>query len=96
MKTVNNIRKITKAMKMVATSKMKADLTRLNNGKNFGLNAVEHIFTTDQYMKDRAPTASAAAGEELIVTLTSDKGMCGSINSGVIRGVRSYIEETGR
>ena len=47
MKTVNNIRKITKAMKMVATSKMKADLTRLNNGKNFGLNAVEHIFTTD-------------------------------------------------
>ena len=47
-------------------------------------------------MKDRAPTASAAAGEELIVTLTSDKGMCGSINSGVIRGVRSYIEENGR
>jgi hypothetical protein len=30
MKTVNNIRKITKAMKMVATSKMKADLQRLH------------------------------------------------------------------
>lgn len=29
MKSVNNIRKITKAMKMVATSKMKADLVRL-------------------------------------------------------------------
>jgi F-type H+-transporting ATPase subunit gamma len=41
MKTVNNIKKITKAMKMVATSKMKADLTRLQNGKNFGSNAVD-------------------------------------------------------
>ena len=32
MKSVENIEKITKAMKMVATSKMKADLFRLSNG----------------------------------------------------------------
>ena len=60
-KTVNNIRKITKAMKMVATSKMKADLTRLLNGKNFGRRAVDNIFTSDMYMKDRAPTAPSDA-----------------------------------
>ena len=41
MKTVNNIKKITKAMKMVATSKMKADLQRLENGKRFGINALD-------------------------------------------------------
>ena len=41
MKTVNNIKKITKAMKMVATSKMKADLLRLENGKRFGVNALD-------------------------------------------------------
>ena len=55
MKTVKNIQKITKAMKMVATSKMKADLTRLANGKNFGVNALDMIFTSDKYMTDRAP-----------------------------------------
>jgi F-type H+-transporting ATPase subunit gamma len=44
MKTVNNIRKITKAMKMVATSKMKADLTRLMNGKKFGVGGVDFMF----------------------------------------------------
>ena len=45
MKTVNNIRKITKAMKMVATSKMKADLKRLLDGKNFGVSSVDMMFT---------------------------------------------------
>ena len=80
---------------MVATSKMKADLTRLANGKNFGVNALEMIFTSDKYMTDRAPPVPAE-GEELIVTLTSDKGMCGSINSGIIRDVRDYILLTGR
>ena len=61
MKTVNNIRKITKAMKMVATSKMKADLTRLLNGKKFGVSSVDMMFTTDLYMKDRAPSAPTEA-----------------------------------
>jgi len=82
-------------MKMVATSKMKADLMRLSNGKNFGVNALDMIFTSDKYMTDRAPPVPSE-GEELIVTLTSDKGMCGSINSGIIRGVRDYIKDNGR
>ena len=55
MKTVNNIRKITKAMKMVATSKMKADLKRLMAGKHFGISSVDMMFASDKYMKDRAP-----------------------------------------
>jgi F-type H+-transporting ATPase subunit gamma len=90
MKTVNNIRKITKAMKMVATSKMKADMLRLQNGKHYGVNAVDMMFMADKYMKDRAPSMPADP-EELIVMLSSDKGMCGSINSGAYRSVRDYV-----
>lgn len=95
MKSVNNIRKITKAMKMVATSKMKADLTRLLNGKDFGISSVDMLFTCDKYMKDRAPETPKDC-EELIVTLTSDKGMCGGINSGVFRNVRDYVKRGNR
>lgn len=47
MKSVNNIRKITKAMKMISSMKMKGELRRLANGKNFGINAVDMIFKTD-------------------------------------------------
>lgn len=95
MKTVNNIRKITKAMKMVATAKMKADLQRLLDGKNFGVSSVDMMFASDKYMKDRAPAAPADPSE-LIVSLTSDKGMCGSVNAGIIRNIRDYINTTGR
>ena len=95
MKSVNNIRKITKAMKMVATSKMKADLQRLLNGKHFGVSSVDMMFTSDKYMKERAP-GTPSDPSELIVAITSDKGMCGGINSGIIKDVRTYIAERGR
>lgn len=89
MKSVNSIKKITKAMKMVATAKMKGDLRRLAAGKNFGVSSIDNMFAQDTYFKERLP--SSAGGKELLVPVTSDKGMCGSINSGVIRNVRDYV-----
>ena len=47
MGAVKNIRKITKAMKMVATAKMRHDVNRLNNGKNFGVSVVPTILAND-------------------------------------------------
>ena len=47
MKSVGNIRKITKAMKLVAASKMKGDLNRLDAGKHFGNGAVDMMLKTD-------------------------------------------------
>lgn len=58
MKSVNSIKKITKAMKMVATSKMKGDLRRLAAGKEFGVGSIDTLFASDTYMKDRMPQAS--------------------------------------
>jgi F-type H+-transporting ATPase subunit gamma len=55
MKSVNSIRKITKAMKMVAASKMKQDLQRLDMGKNFGINSIDMIFKSDQHMQRKMP-----------------------------------------
>ena len=95
MKTVSNIGKITKAMKMVATAKMKQDLARLLAGKNFGVSGVDMFFASDKYMKDRAPAPNMDP-QELLVPITSDKGMCGSINSGIIRDVRDYVLKNGR
>mgnify|MGYP000844134583 CR=1 FL=1 len=94
MKSVNNIRKITKAMKMVAASKMRGDLTRLQRGKDFGANSVDMMFKTDTYMQRRIAdmTSQQAEPRELIVPLSSDKGLCGGINSGIMKDVRSYVE----
>lgn len=94
MKSVNSIKKITKAMKMVATAKMKGDLRRLADGKNFGVSSIDSVFAQDTFMKDRLPSMSG--GNELLVPVTSDKGLCGSINSGVIRNIRDYVSQKDR
>jgi F-type H+-transporting ATPase subunit gamma len=89
-KAVRNIGKITKAMKMVAASKMRGDLERLANGKQFGFNGVDMMMKCDPYMQRRAPDMPSDP-RELLVPLTSDRGLCGSINSGIFRNVRDYI-----
>lgn len=43
MKAVESIKKITKAMKMVAASKMKQDVTRLEKAKFFGVGSIQKV-----------------------------------------------------
>jgi F-type H+-transporting ATPase subunit gamma len=95
MKSVTSIGKITKAMKMVAASKMKGDLLRLSNGKAFGNNAIEMMFKCDTYMQRRAPEAPANP-KTLLVPLTSDKGLCGGTNSGIVRALRDFVNANDR
>ena len=90
MKSVNNIRKITKAMKMTSSMKMKGELRRLANGKNFGINSVEMVFKTDTYLQKKM-VEPPANPRELLVPISSDRGLCGSINSGIVRDVRDYL-----
>ena len=95
MKSVNNIRKITKAMKMISSMKMKGELRRLNAGREFGINAVDMMFKTDTYMVRRM-VETPAQPKELIVPISSDKGLCGGINSGIVRDVKEYISTRDR
>ena len=91
-RAVSNIEKITKAMKMVSASKMKGDMNRLENGKEFAHQSVDMIFKCDTYMQ-RKSAPEVSDPKELIVPISSDRGLCGSINSGVIREVRNYLED---
>ena len=50
MKSVSSIKKITKAMKMVAASKMKQDVSRLENGRHFGVKSVQTMLANDTYL----------------------------------------------
>jgi len=89
MKSIGSIGKITKAMKMVAASKMRIDLGRLDKGKNFGVTTVNTLFANESYLqKKRQPIA---VKKTLIVPITSDRGLCGGINSGIIREVKTTV-----
>lgn len=96
MKSVQSIEKITKAMKMVAAAKMKGELARLESGKDFGYNSVDMIFKSDLFLQRKAPLQEIPNASELLVPLTSDKGLCGSINSAIVREIKTYLKERGK
>lgn len=82
-------------MKMVSASKMRGDLRRLDDGKNFGIRAIDMIFKSDTYMQRKAPHEPVDASE-LIVPLTSDKGLCGGINTNIVREIKAYMKDKNR
>ena len=95
MKSVGSIGKITKAMKMVSASKMKGDLKRLADGKNFGCDAVDMIFKSDQFMQ-RKMAAEPADPVTVLVPITSDKGLCGAVNSSIVREIKGLVQGVNR
>eukprot|EP01017_Pseudomicrothorax_dubius_P019967 TRINITY_DN2197_c0_g1_i1.p1 TRINITY_DN2197_c0_g1~~TRINITY_DN2197_c0_g1_i1.p1 ORF type:complete len:314 (-),score=86.76 TRINITY_DN2197_c0_g1_i1:187-1128(-) len=89
MKAVTNIAKITKAMKMVAASKMRGDLQRLERGKHFGVGTVQAIMANENYLQKRQ--LNFPVKKTLVVPITTDRGLCGGINSSIVREVKQLI-----
>ncbi|KAF9667703.1 hypothetical protein SADUNF_Sadunf15G0051200 [Salix dunnii] len=79
MKSVKNIQKITKAMKMVAASKLRLIQTRAENSRGLW-----QPFTA---LLGDTPTVDVK--KNVIVTISSDKGLCGGINSTSVKVSRA-------
>jgi F-type H+-transporting ATPase subunit gamma len=75
---------------MVSASKMRHDLIRLEGGKEFAHGSIEKMFKSDSYLT-RKMQGVTFNGKECIVPITSDKGLCGAINSGIIREIKQKI-----
>merc|ERR1740138_453715 len=82
MRSIKNMQKITKAMKMVATAKFKKDNARMEAGLPFA-SPVMNLF-------QRLPVEDKAGGVTY-VAITSDKGLCGGVNTQVAKQVRNGI-----
>lgn len=93
-KSVSSIAKITKAMKMVSSSKMRAELQRLEKGREFGHETIDKMFKSDLYMQ-RKMNSIPTGNKTLYVPFTSDRGLCGGINSGIVRELRGTIRSEG-
>ena len=94
-KSVENTKKITKAMEMVAASKMRKAQERMrsarpysdkvrNIGANLGKANPEY---THAFMKTND---AKAAG---FIVVTTDKGLCGGMNTNVLRAVTTKLRE---
>jgi len=87
--STKNIKKITSSMKMVSAAKLKGDETRLAAAIPFNSWSYK-IYSEPTLMEDA--TFEEIPQKVLIVPFTSDKGLCGGINSFISRGTRDILK----
>ncbi len=94
-KSVKNTAQITKAMQMVAASKMrKAQQTALNGRPYAELMNRVLVFLRDQTDPSTHPLLERReVKKQLVVVLTSDKGLCGGLNTNVLREAAQFDKE---
>lgn len=81
--SVKNIKKITSAMKMVAVCKLRVAQENLAKARDFQKTMSEVKFEP----KEAAPVTS-----KLWLGISSDRGLCGAINSSITRGIRDDVK----
>ncbi|KAF9258041.1 ATP synthase F1 gamma [Marasmius fiardii PR-910] len=84
LKSVRNIEKITKSMKMIASTKLAKAQRAMQAGKAYGLANAE-VF---DHSKDEASSDST---RRLFIVISSDKGLCGGIHSSVSKATRRAL-----
>ncbi|XP_059182316.1 ATP synthase subunit gamma, mitochondrial isoform X2 [Centropristis striata] len=85
LKSITNIQKITKSMKMVASAKYARAERQLKPARVYGTGALA------LYEKADIKAAEEKGGKHLLVGVTSDRGLCGAIHSSVAKAIKAEI-----
>jgi F-type H+-transporting ATPase subunit gamma len=93
--SVMSTQQITKAMKMVAAAKLRKSQDRITQMRPFAtrLNHILKNLSAAQTEGDNWYSRVSAEKKILIFAVTSDRGLCGSFNSNVFKGVAKLISE---
>ncbi|MBM3770252.1 MAG: ATP synthase F1 subunit gamma [Acidimicrobiia bacterium] len=99
-RAVKNTQQITKAMKMVAASKLRRAQERIMNARPYAVQmqrvlgglAARVDPAIHPLLVSRPRTADS---KTLVIVVTGDKGLCGSFNTNVIKAGGNYLAESG-
>ncbi|KAK5732743.1 atp3 gamma subunit of the F1 sector of mitochondrial F1F0 ATP synthase [Elasticomyces elasticus] len=89
LKSIRNIEKITRTMKIVASTKLTRAQRAMTSSRAYGSTS-NTVFEE----AETAPIDVEGGKKTLLVVCSSDKGLCGGIHSGVTRGVRRLMNNT--
>lgn len=78
--TTQSTKKITQAMQLVAATKMKFFQREGMNSRRYAWNLLEGLKMCHQSIQDLSYAQKREHGKVLFVFITSDKGLCGSLN----------------
>jgi len=95
-RAVKSTQQITKAMKMIAASRLRRAQDRVVAARPFAqrmlrvLNGLVSRVDQDAHPLLRVP-AQGSGGRPLLIVITADRGLCGSFNSNVIKAAGQFI-----
>ena len=95
-KSVQNTRKITKAMEMVAASKMRKAQERMRAARPYGekiRNVAAHISHANPEYRHPFLIVRDTVKKIGIIIITTDKGLCGGMNTNVLRLTLGRMKE---
>jgi F-type H+-transporting ATPase subunit gamma len=98
-RSVKNTQQITKAMKMVAASKLRRAQERIMNGRPYA-QQMERVLGSVASRVDASLHPLLTIREEgpdsrtLVIVVSGDKGLCGSFNTNVIKAAGTYITQS--
>ena len=95
-KSVQNTRKITKAMEMVAASKMRKAQERTRAARPYAekiRNVAAHLSHANPEYRHPYLVTRDTAKKIGIIVVTADKGLCGGLNTNVLRMALSKMRE---
>jgi len=95
-RSVQNTRKITKAMEMVAASKMRKAQDRMRHARPYGekiRNVAAHISHANPEYRHPFLVDRDSVKRVGIIVITTDKGLCGALNTNLLRMVLAQYKE---
>jgi F-type H+-transporting ATPase subunit gamma len=95
-KSVQNTRKITKAMEMVAASKMRKAQDRMRQARPYGdkiRNIVAHLAQANPEYRHPFVVRHKEIRNVGLIMVTTDKGLCGGLNTNIQRAVLQQVKQ---
>jgi F-type H+-transporting ATPase subunit gamma len=98
-RAVKNTQQITKAMKMVAASKLRRAQERIMAARPYAVQ-MQRVLASLATRVDRnvhpflAQRETTPSSKTMVIVVTADKGLCGSFNTNVIKGAAIYVTES--
>src|SRR5215472_3756811 len=97
-RSTQNMQKITKAMQVVSATRLRRAQATVQAARPYAEKMVEVLATTAERATEyRHPYLERREGDRaLVIMVTSDRGLCGPLNSNTIRAVNRYVNERHR
>jgi F-type H+-transporting ATPase subunit gamma len=95
-KSVQNTRKITKAMEMVAASKMRRAQERMRAARPYAdkiRNIAAHLGQANPEYRHPFLVKREQVRTAGVIVITTDKGLCGGLNTNILRAVTAKFKE---